>query len=598
MDYDSDNVKLRAALRYQSVGMSIIPTGADKRPLIQWGPYQKIHATVEEIKAWWKQWPQANPALVTGKVSGIVALDLDAKYGRTAKEFSIPATASAKSGNGGEHFFFNYPNKPVLSKSAISGQGVDMRGDGGYILLAPSVNSGGGQYEWLVEPEMGIAEMPQWLQTLACDDGKKWQFGASGVLEGSRNDSAASMSGLLVKSISRDKWESACWPLIRAWNAQNKPPLPDTELRTTFESVIGLESKNSVKDVVSLGKAVRLQELLDTQFSAAMWTVEPFFETGTINMISAPPNQYKSWLVLMIAISVAVGSKFLDRFNTNKQAVLIINEEDTARMIQERLQILLNGEKNLPISFFIGKEIKIEQKFVDELIDRARSEKIGLIIFDSLRSVHNADENSSKEMQDVMNQLKRITAAGITVLFTHHNRKKSRIGNNKDDLGEESRGSSGINAALHGHLSCESCERDGKKYLVINQRKLKAAEKIKPFELVIDSSDKKLKFLYGGEHDSKEVLNARTKAKIQEILDKSVQWLNLKDLLAQEIGGRTTLVNCLKQLEHDGLIQAVTRKDAVKKSLPISSTDGKHNEKFYFRAADEQDNLVDNFEDF
>src|SRR3989344_365389 len=97
------NQKLKAALQYAEMGLSIIPTGADKRPLIKWEAYQNRCATIDEINNWWKQWPEANPALITGKISGVVALDLDKKHNRTSKEFTLPQTACAKSGNGGEH---------------------------------------------------------------------------------------------------------------------------------------------------------------------------------------------------------------------------------------------------------------------------------------------------------------------------------------------------------------------------------------------------------------------------------------------------------------------------------------------------------------
>ena len=146
-----ENKKISSALNYQALGLSIIPVGANKKPLIvSWKQYQERIATVDEINAWWRQFPNANPALVTGKVSGVVALDTDKKYDRTSKEFQIPPTACAKSGSGGEHFFFKYPKHNIGNGTAISGEGVDFRGDGGYILLDPSVNENGGGYELIL----------------------------------------------------------------------------------------------------------------------------------------------------------------------------------------------------------------------------------------------------------------------------------------------------------------------------------------------------------------------------------------------------------------------------------------------------------------
>ena len=154
-----ENKKISSALNYQALGLSIIPVGANKKPLIvSWKQYQERIATVDEINAWWRQFPNANPALVTGKVSGVVALDIDKKYDRTSKEFQIPPTACAKSGSGGEHFFFKYPKHNIGNGTAISGEGVDFRGDGGYILLDPSVNENGGVYELVASHKISTSD--------------------------------------------------------------------------------------------------------------------------------------------------------------------------------------------------------------------------------------------------------------------------------------------------------------------------------------------------------------------------------------------------------------------------------------------------------
>jgi hypothetical protein len=247
------NLKLEAALKYLKMGLNIIPTGANKVSLIKWEPYQSRLSTVDEINSWWKQWPNANPALVTGKVSGVVALDLDKKHNRTSKEFVLPLTPCAKSGNGGEHFFFKYPeNVSVKSGSAISGEGVDCRGEPGYILLPPSVNESGGQYEWTVplESKDDLADMPDWFLKLMAKDEKAdaalWQRGSGGVKEGSRNETAASMAGKLITSLAPELRETVGWPGYMKWNESNTPPLLVKELREVWESILKYESDDNM----------------------------------------------------------------------------------------------------------------------------------------------------------------------------------------------------------------------------------------------------------------------------------------------------------------------------------------------------------------
>lgn len=256
---------LEWALYYLSLGLSIIPTGKDKKPLLNWKPYQDRCATVGEIKGWWAIWPDANPALVTGKVSGVVALDLDKKHNRTSKEFTIPPTACAKSGNGGEHFFFKYPTDvSVKSGSAISGDGVDCRADGGYILLAPSVNENGGTYEWTVpfETRDDLAEMPEWFKkiTTNSNEDKKWLSGKDGVAEGSRSDTAASMAGKIISSTAPELQESLGWEQLMIWNQKNTKPLLEKELRATWESI----KKAHAGDVREASRASQANLLLET----------------------------------------------------------------------------------------------------------------------------------------------------------------------------------------------------------------------------------------------------------------------------------------------------------------------------------------------
>ena len=583
----NNNEKLSTALKYQALGLSIIPTGLNKVALLSWKKYQTECATKEQIEEWWGQWPDANPALVTGAISKIVVLDIDAKHNRTSKEFPSSPTGYAKSGSGGEHLYFKHPGFHVESKSAVFGLGVDVRGDGGYILLPPSINDKGGIYEWIVPLEEALADMPDWFLKKINNDGKKKINLIDEIPEGSRNDSLASLTGKLLKYFPEREWDSVCLPFLEIWNnSKNNPPLNKSELLTTYQSIKSLELRNGPAKQVEedLEESISLIKLLNTTFPESRFVVEQFFETGTINMISAPPNKWKSWIVILIAICVASGKLFLDKYKTEKQGVMIVNEEDTERLLQERCNMLMEATEDLPIYFHIGKQIKLNDNFVEKIISETEKKNIGFIIFDSLRSVHDADENSSQEMQKIMDQLKKITRKGITVLFTHHNRKKNRF-NNKDESGEDSRGSSAINGAVHGHISCEEDKRTDGTYLVISQPKLKALKKLDPpIEILIvnDIENKKMRFLFQGDYNQKESLGTKAKEKIKELILKSNEWLSIKDIVATEIGKETTVKTALQILEKEMVIKSMERKELLSSGLVLKSK-GAHNEKFFFR---------------
>lgn len=138
------------ASAYLQLGWVPIPLGQnDKKPLIEWGPYQQRKPSISEVKSWWGKWPKANIGIVTGKISGIVVFDVD---GPEAIEFlkaqgGFPRTPASKTGKG-FHLVFRYPDFDVgnlANKKLV----LDVRGEGGYIVAPPSIHPTGKQYHWI-----------------------------------------------------------------------------------------------------------------------------------------------------------------------------------------------------------------------------------------------------------------------------------------------------------------------------------------------------------------------------------------------------------------------------------------------------------------
>lgn len=273
---------LEKALEYRARGWSVFPVGKDKKPLIAWKKYQDELATVEQIEAWFKQWPTMNLGVATGALSGLVVLDLDIKHGWNSKKlrelgYGLPPTATAHTGNGGEHFFFKHPGVDVPnSEGQLFGEGVDIRGKGGFIVLAPSVTAykdkngkdSGGTYEWILPPEDGIADMPEWLLTKIQGGEKKkdnWRnLLHEDCLEGKRNGVAASIAGGLLLTTPPNEWESEAWPHLQKWNREHcKPePLTEKELRAVFESISSNEQKKRDDPPAQEEKSSQKMELL------------------------------------------------------------------------------------------------------------------------------------------------------------------------------------------------------------------------------------------------------------------------------------------------------------------------------------------------
>ena len=170
---------LEWAIEYVRRGWSVIPLRANgKEPAIPWDRYQAERPTEQMITAWFRG-NNRNIGIVTGAVSSIVVLDVDAPSkpdepdGREsldkliARFGPLPETAVSLTGSGGRHIIFKHPGFELRNFSKKKRTGLDFRGDGGYIVSPPSIHPNGNAYEWLddVEP----AEMPDWLKELCAD---------------------------------------------------------------------------------------------------------------------------------------------------------------------------------------------------------------------------------------------------------------------------------------------------------------------------------------------------------------------------------------------------------------------------------------------
>jgi hypothetical protein len=188
------------ALSYAREGFAVFPCKSrGKEPLTQHG-FKDATRDEVQIRRWWTKRPDANIGLATGREHGIIVIDVDGLEGEKwlalleEKFGKLPSTSRAKTGNG-MHFFFALPDGrgPVPSSAA---DGLDIRGDGGYVIAAPSVHPNGKTYEWDEKSAQQFAEAAEWLLDFARDrngvlktlDGPKAAETASGGKD-SRNDS-------------------------------------------------------------------------------------------------------------------------------------------------------------------------------------------------------------------------------------------------------------------------------------------------------------------------------------------------------------------------------------------------------------------------
>ncbi len=535
---ENNNQNLIAALRYYDLGFSVIPIrGAGKTPLIkEWKPFQATRASKEQIEEWFKQFPKANIGVITGAISGIVVVDID-----TTESISreLPPTVVSRTGRGGSHYFYKHPGKEVKTRGGILPK-VDIRADGGYVVMPPSLHKSGNYYEWIISPDdSSFADLPQWVLEEENEKPADWKTTIeSPVLEGSRNEVSAQMAGKMLGYLPEDTWEMV-WFGMQRWNQNNKPPLPEKELKTVFNSIANRELKQragKTESKTSRGiDAIPLSQLVTTEYKNTEWLVESLIPHEALTIISGVPRSYKTFITLDIALKIAGGEKVFGEFQTRQSPVLIIDEENHPRILKDRAKLLLQNAE-LPIFISSKKDFMLTKESVGKLIEYAKSKSIELVIFDALNCIHNADENSATEMRGVMKFLKEITNHGIAVIVIHHHRKK---GNDTSTSSQEMRGSSDILAQVDCHLAVDRKGNDAS--VVIYQNKLREAQEMEPFVVNFHSDSVKGHFEYGGRSKGKTSKKEVLKVAIKQVLEASPTPLIKSEIwkLVEKTGAKT-----------------------------------------------------------
>jgi hypothetical protein len=123
------------------------------------------------IRAWWARCPRANVGIRTGAASGLVVLDVDGDAGIASLRALVRAhghlpAAWARTGSGGWHRYMAHPGEHVGNSQGQLGAGLDIRGDGGYVVAPPSLHASGGRYHWPTPPPLELPPMEPWLLAL------------------------------------------------------------------------------------------------------------------------------------------------------------------------------------------------------------------------------------------------------------------------------------------------------------------------------------------------------------------------------------------------------------------------------------------------
>ena len=250
------NELLEAALKYaKEYGWAVFPVSQkSKKPLTPHG-CKDAKKDPGAIRFWWKKYPDASIGVATGSISNLIVIDEDIDEDKgidgthqmllwERENGDLPETISVITGRGGSHRYYKYEGKDQKNRAGII-EGVDVRGEGGYVIAPPSVHPNGTMYEWENDPsETTIAEVDEtvkkFLETGETPNNireAKEAFKLPNTIESGQRNST--LHKLACSMQAQGMSDDAIMAAVKTENQTRcKEPLEDTEVETIVNSAL------------------------------------------------------------------------------------------------------------------------------------------------------------------------------------------------------------------------------------------------------------------------------------------------------------------------------------------------------------------------
>ncbi len=483
-----------------------------KHPLTG-GGFHDATTDASQVRDWWARWPMANIGMATGAPCWV--LDIDFRHGKdghlTIEQLErehglLPQTLAARSGGGGRHLFFR-PSLGVTCSTERVGRGVDVRGEGGYIIVEPSrVGGTYSFYDWDVlagePPEM--VDAPAWLLSMVagrpatasqashviaeryvspetlddlrsalawldCHNYKQWievghalkALGDNGFWlwdEWSRGYPDYNFQQI------RDKWHGFKPTRINyesIFSRAQSRGWQNPRARQAPQPQAGVEPAQPAKPINASAFKLRDPSTIEPRD----WLYKRIFIRRYVTGTFAPGAAAKTQISLYDLVTMACGFDLATREPLRRGALRVwyINVEDDLEEIERRLAAIclhysitdaeLGGrlfvdtdrEGRYLVAETTRDGVIVRRAVVDAILAQIAGRGIDLFLVDPLVGLHAVSENSNPEMNRVIAQLRRVAEEGACgVHVIHHVRK----GTDGDEVSvEDGRGASAIKDA-------------------------------------------------------------------------------------------------------------------------------------------------------
>lgn len=590
------NKEYEVVYEYLQNGWSILPVRpSEKRPyMTNWLQYTKSRAPKDMVEGWFNGLTNAGVGAVTGKISNMVVLDVENDCPIPIADLlkKYPTGMVSRTGSGGYHLFYQYPtSQNRVSNRVRIFEGADLRADGGFIVLPPTMHECGKRYEWVSKGALGT--FPRELLELSAQsknqqkaDGEGWITETlRGVSEGGRNDACARLAGYFFKKgLNYDVIES----LIMDWNERNDPPMPVREVRTTLKSIERSHAGSPVvptrvefeddreeihKDQSTFGIMKMGDYVKGYGGEGVSWLVEDWLPDKSITFLVSPPESYKTWILLDLAVSVSAGVPFLGKYNVNAQGpTLIIQQEDSHAGLTDRLALIAEqklgatpklGEAewsipvmpDIPIYVHPDRQLRFgNKKVLEEMEHQIETIKPKVILIDPLYSTTDTTDNYMADLANRMMILKTWRDKyGCSFVIAHHSKKNL---DPDSTAREDSWGSQFLNAFLEAGWQVRRNPKLPPNEVIV-RRHSKVMGNQSPISLTFDISTKyPMKYIVtsrGYEMAAAGETRQPAQANLLDLLRTGD--MSQADLCTRTGKGRSTVSRQIRQLEAAGYVE-------------------------------------------
>jgi hypothetical protein len=536
---------------------------AGKHPMTKHG-LKAATIDAQAIRAWWQQYPDANIGIATGAPSGLAVIDIDPRHGGDAslrelekKHGPLPDGPRVRTGGGGEHLYFSHPGGSLKSLVGLR-PGLDVRGDGGYVVGPGSNHLSGKTYMWKqgrTPAKLSLPLIPDWLHELGTNGRSpqhQQQPNIAIIPDRQRNSTLASLAGTMRnRGMSPAAIEAA---LLQENRLRCRPPLGDSEVSRIAASIGRYAPGQSVSSASLLPARTPASlvfyngsEIENAIAEKVPWVVEPYIAVGAMTDLSGKVKLAgKTTLALDMIRNVTQGTDFLGQ-KTDKGPVVYLTEQPKVTFREAMKRAGLLGQKDFHVLFRSDAFGVSWSDVVGEAVRKCENCGSKLLVVDTLSQFAGLlrdAENDSGAALIAIEPLQVAAARGIAVLTISHDRKGGGA------PGDARRGSSAYAGAVDVLCGLRRTDGNGPR----NRRLLVAVSRFDgtPEEVLIELRDDGYRSLGEPGEAAKEQLESEVLAVMPDSKSAAVGFGALSKKTTIK---RTQLQRVLEALEKKGLVQ-------------------------------------------